>query len=307
MLPAKPSTVILNGTITAIAQSQGQNQQYLARILAWARSFGIDPDVFTYNSLIAMSLSTGNGEEAMKLLQQMDKANIQPDAATFAIILNSIFRSETTANMSPKEQNEKVMGVLRNLEAHGLTATPHIYSTLVDGLLRRHGNEAAARAVLDYMVAKKVDIPPHIFTVLMAHYFAHYEYEAIEQLWKQIKVSGVVVDTIFYDRMIERYAAVGDIPKMLAFLKRMSNEGLTPGWPALQQVVVKLAEAGDWKKFEEIVNDVEQGVGIAQKGMRASEDNVISNFWKAVAWKRAEKPKPGDPELSFMQQARHGI
>lgn len=307
MLPAKPSTVILNGTITAMAQSQGRNQQYLARILAWARSFGIDPDVFTYNSLIAMSLSAGNGEEAMKLLQQMDKANIQPDAATFAIILNSIFRSETTAKMSPEEQNEKVMGVLRNLEAHGLTATPHIYSTLVDGLLRRHGNVAAAKAVLDYMVAKKVDIPPHIFTVLMAHYFAHYEFEAIEQLWKQIKVSGVVVDTIFYDRMIERYAAVGDIPKMLSFLKRMSNEGLTPGWPALQQVVVKLAEAGEWTKFEEIVNDVEQGVGIAQKGMRVSEDNVISNFWKAVAWKRAEKPKPGDPELSFMQQTQHKI
>ncbi|KAF4305996.1 hypothetical protein GTA08_BOTSDO07197 [Botryosphaeria dothidea] len=84
---------------------------------------------------------------------------------------------------------------------------------------------------------------------------------------------------VFYDRMIERYAAVHDTGKMTTFLTHMSKQGLTPGWPALQAVVVKLADIGDWERFDEIVNDVQTGSGIARRGLRKSDENVIDRFW----------------------------
>ncbi|KKY20398.1 hypothetical protein UCDDS831_g04740 [Diplodia seriata] len=142
------------------------------------------------------------------------------------------------------------------------------------------------------MVAKGLQVPPHIYTSLMTHYFERHDLAAVDALWAQIEASGTVLDIVFFDRMIEQYARIHDVDRMMVFLKRMSNRGLAPGWPALQDVVVKLAEIGDWERFDQIVNDVEQGVGVARKGMRVSPDNVIHQFWKAVARKRALKPKP---------------
>ncbi|KAH7055902.1 hypothetical protein B0J12DRAFT_656126 [Macrophomina phaseolina] len=291
-LPARPSTVVLNGAITALSQMPPRHHRYIARVLAWGRSFGIAPDVFTFNALISLSLKRDNAPEAMKLLQQMEEAQVQPDIATFTIILNSIFRNPSTAALSQEEQNEKVMDVLQNLEAKGIQANAHVYSTLIDGLLKRHDNQQAAKAVLNHMVAKKIAIPPHIYTILMTYYFQREDFDSIEALWTQIQSSGTVVDMVFYDRMIERYAAIGDTGKMTTFLTRMSKEGLTPGWPALQAVVVKLADIGDWERFDEIVYDVENGVGIATKGLRKSDENVINRFWAAVEYKKKQRPKP---------------
>ncbi|KAL1642934.1 hypothetical protein SLS58_005176 [Diplodia intermedia] len=292
-LPAKPSTAVLNGAITALAsRPPRRNENFLGPVLTWAKSLDIQPDVITYNSLISLSLRSGNTEEAMNLLQRMELVKVQPDVATFSIILNSIFRSGATAKLSQEEQNEKVTAVLRNLETHGIELTEHIFGTLIDGLLKRHNNEAAARAVLAHMVTRGLQVPPHIYTALMTHYFDRQDLAAVDALWAHIEASGTVLDTVFFDRMIEQYARIYDVDRMLVFLKRMSNQGLTPGWPALQEVVVKLAEIGDWERFDEIVNDVEQGVGVARKGIRVSPDNVIHQFWKAVARKRALKPKP---------------
>ncbi|OMP82963.1 Pentatricopeptide repeat-containing protein, chloroplastic [Diplodia seriata] len=292
-LPAKPNTVVLNGAITALAsRPPRRNENFLGPVLEWAKSLSIQPDIITYNSLISLSLRSGNTEEAMNLLQRMERVNVQPDVATFSIILNSIFRSGAPTKLSQEEQHEKVMAVLGNLETHGIEVTGHIFGTLIDGLLKRHDNEVAARAVLAHMVAKGLQVPPHIYTSLMTHYFERHDLAAVDALWAQIEASGTVLDIVFFDRMIEQYARIHDVDRMMVFLKRMSNRGLAPGWPALQDVVVKLAEIGDWERFDQIVNDVEQGVGVARKGMRVSPDNVIHQFWKAVARKRALKPKP---------------
>ncbi|GME25156.1 hypothetical protein GTA08_BOTSDO11391 [Neofusicoccum parvum] len=252
------------------------------------------PDVITFNALISLSLRTGNAAEAMKLLQQMGEADVQPDVATFTIILSSIFRSASAAAMSQEEQNQKAMAVLKDLDARGIEANAHVYSTLIDGLLRRHNNAQAARAVMNYMASKKIEISPHIYTILMTHYFEHEDFEAVEALWTQIQESETVVDIVFYDRMIERYAAVGDTNKMMTFLTRMSREGLTPGYPALQAVVVKLAEIGDWERFDEVVNDVKDGVGIAKRGLHKPNENVINQFWRAVERRQMQRPRLED-------------
>ncbi|OJD30861.1 pentatricopeptide repeat protein [Diplodia corticola] len=290
-LPVKPTTIVLNGAVTNLA-STGHNRHILGRILTWAKSLEIQPDIYTYNALISLSLFAGDTEDAMNLLKQMTQVQIKPDVTTFGIILNSIFRSGSTAKLSREEQSEKAMATLRNLEATGVEPTAHIYGTLIDNLLKRHDNEAAARTVLDHMVAKGLEVPPQVFTVLMTHYFDRHDFAAVDALWAHIKASKVVLDTIFFDRMVEQYASINKTEKMMEFFRRMSAIGLSPGWPALQQVVVKLADIGDWDRFEEIVNDVEQGVGIATNGMRDSPNNVVQRFWRAVAWKRSLKPKP---------------
>ncbi|KAF4305997.1 hypothetical protein GTA08_BOTSDO07196 [Botryosphaeria dothidea] len=90
---------------------------------------------------------------------------------TFTIILNSIFRSSSAAAMSQEEQNDKVTAILQNLDARGFEANAHVYSSLIDGLLKSHGNEQAGKAVLRHMTAKKIEVPPHVYTILMTYYF----------------------------------------------------------------------------------------------------------------------------------------
>ncbi|KAF2143315.1 uncharacterized protein K452DRAFT_268739 [Aplosporella prunicola CBS 121167] len=297
-LPPRPTIEVINTVVTVMSRRNLHRE--LARVLNWARSFGIPPDVVTFNTLISMALRNENSTEAMTLLGQMDEAGVAPDVATFAIILNSVFRSPTVQNAGPEVQNTKVLSVLQNMEKRGLTPNAFVFATLVDGLLKMHKNFAAAAAVLAYMRKKDVPISPHVYTILLTHYFDAAEapdFAAVEALWSEIQAKAIPVDAIFYDRMIEKYAHVGELGKAMTTLSRMSREGKSPGWVALDLLCRCLAFAGDWDRFLELVRDVMQGKGVVAAGLQPTRPTVVDAFWRMVEDKMSLMPRSDDGKV----------
>ncbi|KAI9783069.1 MAG: hypothetical protein M1839_004238 [Geoglossum umbratile] len=283
----KPNTATINATISALLRHR--NVDAAERVLRWAGSLGIPLDVITFNTLLRPMIRTGNISAALDLFKEMESLGIKPDVATFTIIIDGLFRdppAATTLPVSESEQNALVAAatdILNDMETVGIPATIRSYSTLIDGLLNTHNNLAATRAVLAHMASRNISPSTHIYTILLIHYFSRTppDLPAIDSIWRCITGDkSCSPDFVFYERMIEGYAAAGDTNRMLYFLNRLPREGKAPSWFVLVKVVRALVEKEEWGCVAAVVGDIVKGEGIVEAGVRGWAGK--EEFWELV-------------------------
>lgn len=266
-----PSIVPIKATVRGLISIGKPN--IAQSVLNWAKSHNIPPDTQIFNMLLRPAVRASDSSEVESVLSQMQARSCPPDIATLTIVLNGLLSNSSSPfhARSPADQQFAVSGVLANMEAAGLKANAYTYGTMLDGLLAvSHLNIPAARAVLDHMATNKVKPSPHVYTILITHYFSTSppDLPAIDGLWRRIKLEKAVLDPVFYDRMIENYAHIGEIEKMTFFLRRMPQEGKSPSWVALGAVLRALVRAEEWESVRELVRDVEdEKEGLLRYGM----------------------------------------
>ncbi|KAI9863409.1 MAG: hypothetical protein M1813_003851 [Trichoglossum hirsutum] len=282
----KPNTATINATISALLRQRRVDAAQ--RVLRWASSLGIPPDVVTYNTLLRPMIKSGDISEALALVKEMKSLGVKPDVATFTTIIDGFFQDPTdpTLPTSKAEQNTQITvitNLLAEMEAVGIPANVRSYGTLIDGLLGTHKNLPATRAILAHMASRGIKPSTHIYTMLLMHYFSQTppDLPAIEALWHCVRLDSTCIpDLIFYERMIEGYAHVGDTARMLYFLNLLPREGKGPSWYVLGKVVRALMEKEDWTGVAMVVRDVQEGKGIAEGGINGW--NGQDEFWKLV-------------------------
>lgn len=274
---AKPTTTTINVVMAALIKTR--KRELAPRVLDWAKKLGIEPDVVTFNTLLGPAIRDGRTEEAGRLLQEMETLNIQPDVVTFTTILDGLFRDDalSTSNRPATDKGNAVAAVLAQMEESGVQANTFSYGTIIDNLLKSSTpNLPAARAVLDHMASRNIKPSPHIYTILLTHYFSQDppDLAALDVLWNRIRLERGVVDNIFYDRMLEGYGKLGESGKMMTFLRRMAREGKAPGWEALIVVLKALVQTEEWDMVSDLINDVEREDGLFHLGIRARRGEV---------------------------------
>ena len=282
----KPNTRIFNAALSGLTKYHMTNM--VRRLLSWAKELKIEYDAVTYNILIRSALSEDNNEEATHLLQEMGRQGIEPNIALFSILLDSLFRnSSEMESMTDDQLAERVLAILSQLDSYGAHGNAYPYTVLIGGLIHVRRNPAAAQTVLDHMGSRNIRPSPHIYSSLMTYYFSQPEPDegAINALWEQIQAGGHA-DAILYDRMVENYAATGDIGRMMTFLQKMPKEGRSSSWRSLTAAVQALAEAGHWDRFDEVVESV-----------RGAEDTITNIGWieygKDIFWGEVDRLRAG--------------
>ncbi|PNS17322.1 Protein Rf1, mitochondrial [Sphaceloma murrayae] len=276
----KPTLVILNN---ALSGAQHLGPEMIGRILAWGRGQLIEPDITTYNILINASLHSGQREQTRKILAHMASRNVRPDGATFTVLLHALFQDGFLSNLSKPEQQTQALAYIANLESDGLAMDERGYALLIDRLLKEYDNEPAAKAILNHMIKRGITPTPHMYTILITHYFAQSppNIAAVEALWQRLQQSkNYVVDVILYDRLVEGFAKAGEFPKMMYFLLRMSKEGKRPGWLALTEALRCTVRKRGMERARELVGDVLAGEGQVQAGVRGRKG--YEEFWRLV-------------------------
>ncbi|KZF24015.1 hypothetical protein L228DRAFT_244878 [Xylona heveae TC161] len=286
----KPTIETVNAALGPLV---AQEQDALAKeVLLWAQSFNIQYDIVTFNMLLRRAVRKGQDAEARTLLACMEAQQILPDVATFSILLDGLFQNDMFIASSPVEQQSLITSILGDMEASGVKANVYSYGILIDRLLKQCLNLPAARAVLDHMASRKIKASPHIYTIILTHYFDQESPDlvAIDSLWERIKLEGGVVDLIFCDRLIEGYARTGQTSKMMAFLGRMPSEGKVPGWNALSAVLRALIRNEEWEMIKRVIEDVESEDGCFKHGIRGLKGEV--EFWELVQTLRLDGTIP---------------
>lgn len=279
-----PTIEPVNGAITALLATG--KADLVPKVFRWAKSQNLTLNTSTFNIMLRPAIRKDRIDDVYHLLSEMQIHNCQPDIVTFTIILNGLLSNPTSSfhTQTPEAQQSTVLNLLSTLQNNGLTATAHTYSTVLDGLLSPQTlNLSASRAVLDHMAGSNLKPSPHIYTILVSHYFdtSPPNLAAIDSLLHRIRQEKGVLDPVFYDRMIEGYARIGEVEKMLQFVRRAPNEGKSPSWMALLAVLKELVRQQEWVFVKEFVADVsDQKNGLLRHG----EGSKVGRdwFWELV-------------------------
>jgi pentatricopeptide repeat protein len=257
----RPTVVTMNSAITALSRGP---DHLIPKVLAWGRSFGIEPDLITYNAFLHVAMRHNQGDEALKILQRMRARNIEVDSNTWTIILTDMLVGGYLDGLSAQEQEAKVFEFLSIVDAEGANGlNQKAYALLLDRLLKNYENHPAAQAVLTHMTAKGLQPSTHIYTILMDSHLQQDppNFSAADSLWEHIQSAkggyGAALDSKFFDLVIKGYAphhATVGTEKILGFLGKMGDEGKRPSWSALEAVARALAEASQWPRLAQIVD-----------------------------------------------------
>lgn len=279
-----PTIEPVNGAITALIATG--KADLVPKVFRWAKSQNLTLNTSTFNIMLRPAIRKDRIDDVYHLLSEMQTHNCPPDIVTFTIILNGLLSNPTSSfhTQTPEAQQSTILSLLSILQKNGLTATAHTYSTVLDGLLSPQTlNLSAARAVLDHMACSNLNPSPHIYTILVSHYFdtSPPNLAAIDSLIHRIRQEKGVLDPVFYDRMIEGYARMGEVEKMLQFVRRAPKEGKSPSWMALLAVLKELVRQQEWvfvKEFVADVSDREEGLLRHGEGSKVGRDW----FWELV-------------------------
>ena len=301
----RPTVAIMNSAISALATVQ---DRHIPDVVKWGRAYGIEPDLITYNALLNYCLRKNQADEATVIMERMRAAGVEPDSTTWTVLLSAVFQGGFIDGLDPAEQQAKVLSFIRSAtdSAGKQMIDEQGYALIIDRLLKKHNNPAAASAVLYDMLAQGLRPNKHIYTILLSSYFQRTppDVEAIEELWRRMQHDGAAgpeIDTIFYDRMIEGLAEAATTAKLtsgpsssssspaasigiepaLTFLRRAESEGKKPGWRALENVARMLATHGEVALLRALVADVRARLASSRgatqhKGQREFWDFVVS-------------------------------
>ena len=273
----------INSMIVVLQNTWRKDQ--VQKLLDWAASFNLQPDVETYRFLLLKAVRDDNVDQVNQLLRDMDAAKVAPDVKIFTILMDFAFRNQHSdfQRQSGEQQREIIAKVLADMEEAGIQADAHTYGTLLSGLLKPPClNVVAARAVLEQVAEKGIPISPHIHTILIGHYFSQDppDLAAVDSLWAKIQLEKHHVDSVFFDRMMQEYARLGELEKMLIFLRKMVRSGKVPGWLGLKRVLQVLVDAREWGWVQDLLNDVVDERGLFRYGSRS--ENGKEEFWELV-------------------------
>lgn len=261
--------------------------EYIDRIHEFAKTHHLTYDIQTYNILLRPAVRADDNQKVQALFEEIRASGCEPDIATFTIILNGLLSNPTTTfyTQSLPEQQAAISKILGDMERAGVMANARTYSTILDGLLNdRSMNTDAAQEVMQHMATNNVKVSPHIYTILITHYFSLEPPNllAVNELLQRAKLEKVLLDPIFHDRMIENYARIGEIERMLKALQRMPESGMTPGWIALTACLETLVDGEEWDLVRDLVRDVQDKNGLFRHGTPTRWKGK-DGFWELVA------------------------
>ncbi|KAK7987629.1 hypothetical protein PG989_007944 [Apiospora arundinis] len=196
-------------------------------LLAWSSKQGIRPDAVTFNLLLRPLVRDGREREVRGLLETMKNMGIRADAATFTIVLDG-----TLANVPRDDiegQVQVVKGVLQQMEEVGLHANLHTYGKMIYLLLRSGDSSLeAVKLVLSHLWSQGYELSPHIYTMLVEHYFARHppDLQAVNDLLLRRRLLDYDdMDRVFYERVIKGFAHVGELGPALEVYRKLYAAG----------------------------------------------------------------------------------
>ncbi|KAG5987219.1 hypothetical protein E4U54_005088 [Claviceps lovelessii] len=203
-------------------------------VLSWAGREGIEPNVRTFNILLKASFRSGssNASEGVdSLLKTMMARGVEPDGATFTIILEELLGGMSDA--SADEQVQAVEQILSDMQGVGLKPNRETYGKMLYAVssLPCGGADAAVSAVQRYMRRDGCSSTPHAVTILIERALSRDPLPAntgatIRSLLQQHRLTSIDQgDQTLWERVMSAYAVTGDVPAAMDLFRQLARAG----------------------------------------------------------------------------------
>jgi pentatricopeptide repeat protein len=219
---AEPVNAVLAGLIRLGRESDARH------VLLWASKQGIEPDIYTFNTLLRPLLRRGDMAAIEALFETMRSANISADVTTFTLMLEGTLTD--ISHLAPPEQVALVRHILTEMKSAGIEANMQTYAKILHLLLRQGGDQAnePVKAVLAHIWRRGLELTSHIYTMLAEHYFSRDppDAAAVTALIENRRLhDNKDIDRVFWERVIKGYCQAGETERALAIFDRVFVSG----------------------------------------------------------------------------------
>jgi len=288
----EPTVEPVNAALTGLIQYQ--EHEAAAKLIDWANSNGIKPDVFTYNTLLRPLLRDGNrAAEAQRIFSTMQEQGIQANEATFTLILDASFSKE---GMDPKAQEKIVSRVYDAMVASKLELNTQTYAKMLYLLLRSNAT-AAAMALVGHLRNQNVPLSPQIYTMLVEHCLALTppDIPGVHQLMRWRKWADIDdKDRIFYERVVAGLTRVGEIDFALEVYMRVVPTGARLDLPTITRLLHALLREGRLDEAARLVNTEK---ALFERKYPGAPRREHEGYWNHQFWQLAERFNLVAPEV----------
>jgi pentatricopeptide repeat protein len=268
-------------------------------LLLWAAKQGIEPDIYTFNTMLRPLVRQGKAAQARALLDMMKSINVSADASTFTILLDGALPGIST--LSPKEQVDRINYVIEEIEAAGFKPNMLNFGKMIYILLQEGGRDsdsAAVKAVLAHIWKRGFELSSHILTMLAEHYFSRDppDAAAVTQLIETRRLrQNRSIDRVFWERVIKGYCQAGETQKALEIFDEGFTSGSTMAFSTLYELLLALLEAGENERAKTLVKAVrgmpdtdDRDGELASRPVAETQARPL-RYWKHRFWHLAEQ------------------
>ncbi|KAM4062202.1 PPR repeat family protein [Hirsutella rhossiliensis] len=276
----QPSIEVVNAVFKGLVRL---DVKAASEVLAWASRHGIEPNVRTYNVLIRQSFRSDAADDVQRLLRTMNSRGVEPDAATFTIILEEVLGA--MHNASAAEQVLAVQQVLAEIEAAGLRANAETYGKMLYAVasLTNGGADEAIAAVQRHMRGAGLAATPHVVTILLERALARDPPTpgAVQAILREHGLTGISQgDQTLWERVASAHAAMGDTDAAMAVFADLARaERPVTSLPCLTDLVRALVAAERREDARGVVNAT-----LAHKAAERRGGLDGDRYWRHHFW-----------------------
>lgn len=233
-----PLPVVLSNVVAAVYNRTGQYERTQELFSGLE-----EPDIFSWNILIAACSRNDDHEEAFDLFSHMQIASIRPDNYTYISLFSAC------SNLCNLALGSSLHGLMLKTDSCSDTI---LYNIVMD-MYAKCGSFDSSVKIFNEMTDKN-DIS---WTVLISAYGLHgFAYEALE-IFKRMEIEGFKPDKVTFLAVLSACRHVGLVKQGKEVFQRMrSNYHIEPEMDHYLMVVDLLARYGHLREAEELINQM---------------------------------------------------
>ncbi|XP_062205327.1 pentatricopeptide repeat-containing protein At2g01390 [Phragmites australis] len=199
-------------------------------------------DRFTYTSMIHLLGEAGRVPAMLRLLAEMLRAGVAPDAATFTTVMHWLARAGD------------VDGAMRVWAEMKARSRPTVVSyTACVKILFDAGRAEEARRVFEEMVAERLRPTCKTYTVLIEHLADAGKFEATLEIMNKMQEAGVEPDKALCNILVQKCSSAGETSVMTCILQYMKEHFIVLRRPVFLEALEALKASG---KSDELLREV---------------------------------------------------
>eukprot|EP01025_Chloroclados_australasicus_P041357 TRINITY_DN4377_c0_g1_i3.p1 TRINITY_DN4377_c0_g1~~TRINITY_DN4377_c0_g1_i3.p1 ORF type:complete len:1262 (-),score=185.28 TRINITY_DN4377_c0_g1_i3:1965-5750(-) len=258
----RPSVVSYNCVLEAIlkASQEGsvQERDVMAvaaiQVVEQCRTMsGCEPDVNTFNNLIAIMNQTGKYPQALQAYEQMVTKGVKPDSKTASSILVACAEDESLWEIS--------IALFNKLKSLGIEPDSVVYNVSVTACARGGAWQQALQIFSEMMTGDFAVDPVTLQTIMKGLRDAE-QWELFTQVFEILKVNKAAFNTNVYNMVLSAYEICGDYDKGTEVLRELLEAGLAPDHATLNSLLSLLNKSkNNWSKSMEAFEWMLEGCG----------------------------------------------
>ncbi|GMI75826.1 hypothetical protein like AT1G02060 [Hibiscus trionum] len=243
-----PSVVSFNNLLSVLLK-RGRTNMAKSVFDEMLSTFGVTPDVYTFNILIKGFCMNSMVDEGFRFFKEMERFKCDPDVVTYNTIVDGLCRVGKVGIAH---------NVVKGMSKKSLDLNPNVvtYTTLVRGYCMKQDIDEAL-AVFQEMICKGLEPNKVTYNTLIKGLSEVQKYDKIKEILEGMGEGGrFTPDTCTFNTLINAHCNAGNIDEALNVFQRMSELEVQSDSATYSVIIRSLCQIGNFEKAEEFFDEL---------------------------------------------------